>query len=58
MLSSVVSPMRIASPAPNPWLVGVICGMASYIDAAAIVPAALRLLSTSSPSESHPTKSV
>jgi len=23
--------------APNPWWVGLVCGMASYIDAAAIV---------------------
>ncbi|GAA5086345.1 inositol transporter-like SP family MFS transporter [Thermocatellispora tengchongensis] len=30
-------PAQSAAPAPNPWWVGVVAGMASYIDAAAIV---------------------
>ena len=30
--------------APNPWWVGLVCGMASYIDAAAIVGTGIALV--------------
>ncbi|MBV9168583.1 MAG: MFS transporter, partial [Chloroflexi bacterium] len=36
MVSRTVYSARLAGHAANPWLVGVICGMASYIDAATI----------------------
>ncbi|HBY22045.1 MAG TPA: MFS transporter, partial [Propionibacteriaceae bacterium] len=31
-------------PAPNPWWVGLVCGMASYIDSAAIVGTGIALV--------------
>ena len=36
MVSPTASLPRLDGRAPNAWLVGVVCGMASYIDAAAI----------------------
>ena len=36
MVSTSASSARLAGHTPNPWLVGVVCGMASYIDAATV----------------------
>lgn len=39
-----MSATRVTRTAPNPWWVGLVCGMASYIDAAAIVGTGIALV--------------